>query len=118
MKVFAVLIAAALASACASMAVSSDAIEERTAFALSLKKGDFTISDRRDSGVRTDYKVQAKSGAQYNCYVTGTVSVTGRIVSDAVCSAAAGSPAAGADNKVPSANNPACNALLKAAGRC
>jgi hypothetical protein len=70
---------------CASVAVTDSAIEERTAFALGLQRGSFTVSERRDDGVRTQYVVLTKAGQRYNCYVTGTFSVTGRIVSDAVC---------------------------------
>ena len=48
-----VLIAAAtaLAAGCASVAVSSDAIERNAAAALGLERGSVTISDRVDGGV-------------------------------------------------------------------
>jgi hypothetical protein len=78
-------VALGLLSGCASVAVSSSAIEERTAMALGLPVGSFTISERKDDGVRTQYQVQTKSGQRHSCYVTGTFSVTGRIVSDAIC---------------------------------
>lgn len=67
------------------MAVTNDKIEQNTAFAIGVDKGDFTIYDRVDEGIKTTYSVKTKSGQQYNCYVTGTISVLGRIVSDAVC---------------------------------
>ena len=70
---------------CASVAVTDSAIEERTAFALGLQPGSFTISQRRDDGMRTNYEVQTKAGQRYSCYVAGTVSITGRVVSDALC---------------------------------
>ena len=72
-------------SGCASVAVTDSAMEERTAFALGLRRGSFTISDRRDDGVRTQYQVQTKTGQRYACYVAGSFSVTGRVVSDAIC---------------------------------
>lgn len=78
--------AGSLLGACASMAVNPQLLQQRTAFALGLPLDGFTISDRVDSGIRTDYQVKTTSGQRYQCYVTGTVSVTGRIVSDAVCS--------------------------------
>jgi hypothetical protein len=74
-----------LLSACASKAVSNDALVQRAGFALGLQAGSFSISDRRDDGVRTQFRVTTKSGAVHDCYVTGTFSVTGRIVSDAIC---------------------------------
>jgi hypothetical protein len=72
-------------SACASMAVTDDALQQRAGFALGLPAGSFTLSERRDDGVRTQFRVATKSGAVHECYVTGTFSVTGRIVSDAIC---------------------------------
>ncbi len=77
---------ATLLAGCASVAVSTDAIEQRTATALGLERGGFAISSRQDDGVRTQYVATTRNGQRYNCYVTGTLSVTGRIVSDAICS--------------------------------
>jgi hypothetical protein len=79
------LLIALLAVGCASVAVTDSAIEERTAFALGLQRGSFTISERKDDGVRTQYAVQTKAGQRYNCYVAGSFSVIGRTVSDAIC---------------------------------
>lgn len=116
MKLAIPLLVAISVFGCASVAVTSDALEDRTAFALGLKKDDFTISNRQDSGVRTDYSVQTKSGAQYNCYVTGTVTVIGRTVSDAICSPMKMvGKSAGKKTTAPSSS---CNALLKAANKC
>jgi hypothetical protein len=82
-----VLAALALASAgCASIAVSDEAIDERTAFALGLSKSDFTVSNRSDDGVTARYQVRTKSGQEFNCFVGGSISVIGRQVSEAVCS--------------------------------
>ncbi|MES2089519.1 MAG: hypothetical protein V4532_06020 [Pseudomonadota bacterium] len=107
----------ASAAGCASVAVSNDAIEQNTAFALGLPKGSFTISDRVDDGVKSTYVVKTNAGKQYSCYVTGSVAITGRVVSDAICQAQQGKssakPAAPARGSAAS-----CNALLKAAGKC
>jgi len=103
-----------LLGGCASVAVTSDAIERNTAFALGMNKADFTISERQDDGMRTTYIATTKAGKKYSCYATGTFSVTGRVLSDALCSASrqlAGTSGAGASGGT-------CNALLKAAGRC
>lgn len=104
--------AVTLIQGCASMAVSNDAIEANTAHTLGLKVGEFTVSDRHDSGIKTTYNVQTKTGKHYSCYVTGGVSVAGAVVSDALCTemAAAGSVARPAAVQ--------CNALLSAAGKC
>lgn len=82
-------------SACATMGtanVSPELLETRTAFALGLEKGDFTISNRVDDGVRTDYEVRTKRGKQYRCYLTSTsggwLPFTGAVsggTSDALC---------------------------------
>lgn len=100
----------ALASGCASFAVSDDAIERNTAQTLGLAKGSFTIVDRVNDGVKASYTVKTNTGKQYSCYVTGTVYQFGRAVSDAICYeiGKGGKPAAGGP----------CNALLKAAGKC
>lgn len=106
---------AALASGCASVAVSNDAIEQNTAMALGIPKGSFTVSDRVDDGFKSSYTVKTNAGKQYGCYVTGTVSYYGRQVSDAVCTEVGktAKPAPGA-----AASGGSCNALLKAAGKC
>ena len=77
--------AAALASGCASIAVTDEAIVDRTAFALGLAKSDFTISNRTDEGTTTRYSVRSKAGQEFNCFVGGSISVMGRSVSEAIC---------------------------------
>jgi len=77
---------AALVTGCAPIAVSTDAIDQRAASALGVERGSFAISNRQDDGVHTQYVATSKNGQRYNCYVTGTFSVTGRIVSNAICS--------------------------------
>ncbi len=94
------------------MVVKSNDIEQRTSFALGLDRSQFTISDRVDSGVRTDYVVKTKAGKTYQCYVTGSFSIVGRSISDAICSNNHGVYSRNKTSKT------SCNALLKAAGRC
>jgi hypothetical protein len=77
---------------------------------LGIDKADFTVSDRVDDGIKTSYAVKTKAGKRYACYVTGTVSITGRTVSDAICSE--GGKPSGEPGSI------ACNALLRAAGKC
>jgi hypothetical protein len=85
--------------------------------ALGLDKSQFTISDRADSGVQTTFTARTKGGKTYSCYVEGSVSVVGRVVSDALCRemSKSGTPVAPAAN---APSDPACNALLRAANRC
>lgn len=79
------LVAASAASGCASLAVSNEAIVDRTAFALGLDKTAFTISGRVDEGTTTRYAVRTRAGQDYNCFVGGSFNVLGRSVSEAVC---------------------------------
>ncbi|RRS01205.1 hypothetical protein EIP75_21705 [Aquabacterium soli] len=102
---------------CASVAVDHDHITQRTAFALGIPASSFTISDRADSGVRTDYTVKTTTGKQYACYVTGSFGITGRVVSDAICSEV-GKTSSPKPAAKPAASSQSCNALLKAAGKC
>ena len=78
-------VAAAAATGCASIAVTDEALVDRTAFALGLGKGDFTISNRVDEGTTTRYSVKARSGQEFNCFVGGSIGVLGRVVSEAIC---------------------------------
>jgi hypothetical protein len=80
-----IAVAAAAATGCASIAVTDEALVERTAFALGLAKGDFTISNRVDDGTTTRYSVKAKAGQEFNCFVGGSIGVLGRVVSEAIC---------------------------------
>lgn len=107
------LLAITLASGCASVAVTGDAIEQKTAFALGIERGSFTISNRADDGLSSTYQVTTQSGKKYSCYVEGTVALYGRVVSDAVCK-----PAGKAASRSGNPETSSCNALLKAAGKC
>ncbi len=73
------------ATGCASIAVTDQAIVDRTAFALGLAKSDFTISNRMDEGATTRYQVHTKAGQDYNCFVGGSIGLLGRAVSEAIC---------------------------------
>lgn len=116
-KSFALLLSASLSGGCASVAVTDDAIITNTSRALGLERNQFTISDRSDSGLQTTYTARTRSGKTYSCYVEGSVSVVGRVVSDALCRemSRGGAPAAPA---AAAPVDPSCNALLRAAGRC
>ena len=84
--VFGIVAVSMLMTGCASLAVTDTRLEQNTAFSLGLGASDFTISNRLNDGLRTTYSVTTKTGREYNCYVMGTVGITGRNVSDAVCS--------------------------------
>lgn len=107
-----IVVMSALAAGCASVVVSNDTIEQNTASSLGLPKSAFTIFDRVDNGIKSTYIVKTNSGKQYSCYVTGTFSILGPVVSDALCNEV-GKPA-----KPTGTSGASCNALLEAAGRC
>lgn len=77
---------ACFTTGCASIAVTDDAIVERTAFALGPSKSDFTVSNRVNEGATTRYNVRTKSGQEYSCFIGGSIGLLGRAVSEAVCS--------------------------------
>ena len=91
-------ILAALCSGCASVAVTDNTLEQRTANATGMNVGSFTITDRVDDGLTTRYLAKGKSGQTFNCYVTGTVSFLGRQVSDAQCNPPGRNEGGAADN--------------------
>lgn len=108
---------------CASVAVTDDAIRANTATALHVAPESLTITNRTNQGVKTSYLASTSNGHQYSCYVTGGVSMVGRVVSDAVCADApkAGNVAASttpATAAATTSSSSTCNALLKAAGKC
>lgn len=78
---------AVLVVGCASVAVDAASLEERTAAATGMAVGSFTISNRVDEGMKTSYVARGKRGQVFSCYVTGGVSLIGRSVSDAMCTA-------------------------------
>lgn len=99
---------------CASVAVRDDDLSVNTARALGVTPSNVVISDRRDSGVQTTYVAKA-NGAVYNCYVTGSIGIVGRLVSDAMCTPLA---SAAGQSVIPQKKSVECNALLQAAGKC
>ena len=97
--------------------LTDDVLTQRTGFALGLDKSEFTISNRQEPNKSSEvyYLVTTKSGKKFNCYVAAgftSIVTPGSDASDAVCSEIGGS--SGASN----GNGKACNALLKAAGKC
>ena len=82
---FAAALLATALTGCASIAVSDDALVDRTAFVLGLEKGGFTIENRVNDGVTTRYRVRTKRGEEYNCFVGVSISLIGRSVSEALC---------------------------------
>ncbi|MEF8751791.1 MAG: hypothetical protein V5A91_06920 [Candidatus Accumulibacter necessarius] len=91
-------ILAALCAGCASVTVTDNTLEQRTANATGMTVGSFTITDRVDDGLTTRYLAKGKSGQTFNCYVTGTVSFLGRQVSDAQCNSPGRNEGGAADN--------------------
>ncbi len=85
-------------SGCASVAVKNNDLERRAAAATGMQIGTFAITDRADSGIRTDFVAKGNDGRVFNCYVTGTIGVTGSTVSDALCSQASSKPSAATSN--------------------
>lgn len=124
------LTALALLTGCAST-IGQDGLEQRTAQAIGRSVGQFAITDRtEETGGRINYTVNTRDGAAYRCYLYGATGLQkavsfGQIPhSDAICTAMVGSKAK-TGNPVPSAPGQqgrsagnACNALLRAAGRC
>jgi len=100
-------------AACTSI-ISEEKIVDRTSFALGQPSSEFTISNRKNSAIKTTYTATTKKGKTYSCYVEGPLPV-----SDALCNEmSSGEPAAKGKS---AAGKPApknCNELLKAAGRC
>lgn len=79
------LLTSLVLTGCASLSITDDKIAERTALALGLNAGSFTVHDRQDEATSTRYLVKTKGGEQYNCTVGGFISLFGRVVSDAIC---------------------------------
>lgn len=76
---------ALLLGGCASVLISQDHLQQRTATALGLDAGEFTISNRSDEGGTTRYQVRTRAGQTYFCSVGVAASVLGRTVTDALC---------------------------------
>ncbi len=124
--------AAALLAGCAAT-TSQQTLEQRTAQAIGRSVGQFTVSDKsEETGGRINYTVNTRDGVAYSCYMVGATGFQkamsfGQIPdSDAICTARVGSNARGGNPSPTGATAPsqpgrageACNALLRAAGRC
>ncbi|MES2582880.1 MAG: hypothetical protein V4627_09205 [Pseudomonadota bacterium] len=104
---------------CASTVVKEDHLQQKTAFALGLEPNSFTVADRVDDGLQTHYSVKTNDGRRFNCYVEGSFSFgTGRVVTDAICSPIGKTANSAGTGGSGGTGGPACNALLKAAGKC
>jgi hypothetical protein len=122
--------ALALLAGCAST-ITQDGLEQRTAQAIGRSVGQFAITDRsEEAGGRINYTVNTRDGVAYRCYLYGATGFQkamsfGQIPhSDAICTAMVGGKG-GSGNQKPAAAGQdgrsaggACNALLRAAGRC
>ena len=121
--------ALALLAGCATT-ITQDGLEQRTAQAIGRPVGQFTITDRsEETAGRINYTVNTRDGAVYRCYLYGATAFQKAISfgqiphSDAVCTAMTGGKG-GSGNPGPAPTSPspgaagACNALLRAAGRC
>ncbi|WP_052184958.1 hypothetical protein [Methylotenera sp. N17] len=99
--------------------LSDDVLTQRTAFTLGLDKSEFTITNRQEPNKSSEvyYLVTTKSGRKFNCYVAAgftSIVTPNSDASDAVCSEIGGSSGSSSGNS----KGKACNALLKAAGKC
>lgn len=125
----AIATAAALLAGCAAT-TSQQTLEQRTAQAIGRSVGQFTVSDKtEETGGRINYTVNTRDGVAYSCYMVGATGFQkamsfGQIPdSDAICTARVGgnprggNPGAAAPSQ-PGRAGEACNALLRAAGRC
>ena len=83
--VTALLLGSISVTANASQAEVYELIMENTAFSLGLENGNFSIFNLKTQGGKTTYQVNAQSGKEYSCYVTGIEMPTGPVVSDAMC---------------------------------
>lgn len=120
--------AVALVSGCAAT-IDQGGLEQRTAQAIGRPVGQFSIAERsEETGGRINYTVHTAEGASYRCYLYGATGFQKAMTfgqtphSDAICTAMMGTQGKGAPAPAAAASRArggeACNALLKAAGRC
>lgn len=109
--------------ACSST-IKQEGVEERASMATSRPVGSFTITDQVEAGGgRIEFKVKAKDGANFQCYMYSATAFQKAMSfgqtphSDAVCTQMGKSNSSSTSNNG-TAPAPACNALLKAAGKC
>lgn len=130
LKKFTLLMSALALTGCAAT-IDETGLEQRTAQAIGHSVGQFTISDRsEETGGRINYTVQTADRKTYRCYLYGATGFQRAMSfgqtphSDAVCTpmvtrqgGAAGREPGGATPSTKGEGG-ACNALLRAAGRC
>lgn len=120
--------AAAFVSGCAAT-IDQSGLEQRTAQAIGRPVGQFSIAERsEETGGRINYTAHTPEGASYRCYLYGATGFQKAMTfgqtphSDAICTAMAGAQGRGTPAPAAAASRArsgeACNALLKAAGRC
>jgi hypothetical protein len=119
------LTALALLTGCAAT-IDQTGLEQRTAQAIGRSVGEFDISDRaEETGGRINYTVHTRDGVAYRCYLYGATGFQKAMSfgqtphSDAICTAMAGGQSQ-RRSAAPAGRSTgaACNALLRAAGRC
>ena len=115
-------LALALLTGCAAT-IDQDGLEQRTAQAIGRPAGQFTITDRsEETGGRINYTASTRDGKAYRCYLYGATGFQKAMSfgqtphSDAICTAMAGG--SGKGGPAVKDAGAACNALLRAAGRC
>lgn len=119
-----------LLAGCAAT-ISQDRLEQRTAQAIGRTVGQFSIADRsEETGGRINYTVNTRDGAAYRCYLYGATGLQNAVTfgqtphSDAICTAMASGQRGSGNERAVATGQPgrstgaACNALLRAAGRC
>jgi hypothetical protein len=111
--------------------ISQDRLEQRTGQAIGRTVGQFTITDRSEErGGRINYTVNTRDGAAYRCYLYGATGLQNAVTfgqtphSDAICIAMTNGQRGNGNERAAATGQPgrstggACNALLRAAGRC
>jgi hypothetical protein len=88
---------AALATTGCAAVIDQSTIEQRTASAIGRPAGSFTISNQTEgTGGRIDYRVRAKDGAEFQCYLYSATAFQRAMSfgqtphSDAICSGMGG----------------------------
>lgn len=116
---------ATLLLGCAATSVPQDKLEQRTATAIGRGVGNFTITNQKmEEGGRMNYSVATSDGASYQCYLYEAPAMSKVVTlgmapttSDAICTPNVSGRSATTPAK-PATSSAACNALLKAAGKC
>ena len=83
-KILGLMLILTLVSACASITVRDEDLQEKAAQALGVNANRVVISNRDNNGATTTFTATVGKRA-YLCSVTGSVSIEGRNVSNATC---------------------------------